>query len=387
MSSGDILVLDGLSKRYASKQGPGAGIDRISCRLESGTFFTLLGPSGCGKTTTLRCIAGLEQPDLGAIRLGPTEFFDASKGSNVPLNERDIGMVFQSYAIWPHMTVFENVAFPLKVARDRSYTREEVRRLVGEALDTVNLGAFGDRSPTQMSGGQQQRVALARAIVRKPRLLLLDEPLSNLDALLREDMRRELKRLQQQLGVTTVYVTHDQAEALEMSDTIAVLNHGNLVQLGTAEDIYNRPRDAFVAGFMGSPNLLRGRTSQAVARDARALVQMLDGDALTVTFPYAIDTATEISVSVRPEIITLRDARAQCPPDTNRLRGVVAHCAFLGHAYRHTVQVGKLLLQSTVGTQTRHAPGSEVAVDFAFDQTCGLVQDSQPQGAPAGAQA
>ena len=384
MNSGDILVLDGLSKRYASKQGTGAGIEQIAFRLESGTFFTLLGPSGCGKTTTLRCIAGLEQPDLGSIRLGNTEFFNADKGTNVPLNERDIGMVFQSYAIWPHMTVFENVAFPLRVARDKTHSRDEIKRLVGEALDTVNLGAYGDRSPTQMSGGQQQRVALARAIVRKPRLLLLDEPLSNLDALLREDMRRELKRLQQQLGVTTVYVTHDQAEALEMSDTIAVLNQGRLIQLGTAEDIYNRPRDAFVAGFMGSPNLLRGVTTQGIARDALAEVRLADGGTVMALFPYAVDAAQEVAVSVRPENIALRSAQVPCGPHTNRLRGVVTNCAFLGHAYRHTLKVGGLTLQSTVGTQTRFEPGAEVALDFAFDQACGLVQDSKGANARAG---
>jgi iron(III) transport system ATP-binding protein len=374
----DILDVSGLCKRYPdTKDGAGAGIDQVSFRIDSGRFFTLLGPSGCGKTTTLRCLAGLEQPDAGVIRVGDTEFFNDANRRNVPLNERDIGMVFQSYAIWPHMSVFENVAFPLKVARDRSYGRDDIRRMVGEALDTVNLGAFGDRSPTQMSGGQQQRVALARAIVRRPRLLLLDEPLSNLDALLREEMRRELKRLQQQLGVTTVYVTHDQSEALEMSDTIAVLNHGHLVQIGTAQDIYDRPRDAFVAGFMGSPNLLSGRTKQAVSGATQAQVTLSDGHTLTAQFPYPVDDPHAITVSVRPESITLRSPTATREPQVNRLQGVVADSAFLGHSYRYALKVGELTLQCTSAAHTQFAKGSEVALDFAFDQACALVPDSR----------
>ena len=380
------ISIESLSMEYGT---PGSGhkaLDDVSLEIRDNEFFTLLGPSGCGKTTTLRCIAGLEQPDLGSIRLGNSEFFDADKGTNVPLNERDIGMVFQSYAIWPHMSVFENVAFPLKVARDKQHSRDDIRRMVGEALDTVNLGGFGDRSPTQMSGGQQQRVALARAIVRKPRLLLLDEPLSNLDALLREDMRRELKRLQQQLGVTTVYVTHDQAEALEMSDSIAVLNHGALVQIGSAEDIYRRPRDAFVAGFMGSPNLLQGVGSQPVASEALARVTLADGVVLTARFPYAVPAAHPVTVSVRPEVIVLRQPDTPCPADTNRLRGVVTDCAVLGYTYRHTIKVGALTLQSVAATALRFEAGSEVAVDFAFDQASGLVPDSR-SSAPRGATA
>ena len=377
MKSGDTLVVQGLSKQYAStKNGVGAGIDQISFRLEGGTFFTLLGPSGCGKTTTLRCIAGLEQPDRGVIELGSLAFFNAGTGINRPLNERDIGMVFQSYAIWPHMSVFENVAFPLKVAKDQAYSRDDIKRLVGEALDTVNLGAYGGRSPTQMSGGQQQRVALARAIVRRPRLLLLDEPLSNLDALLREDMRRELKRLQQQLGVTTVYVTHDQAEALEMSDTIAVLNRGRLVQLGSAQAIYHRPRDAFVAGFIGSPNLLKGALAHSVQADALAEVRLADGRLLTALFPYAVDGPQQVMVSVRPEIVALNSLATPCQAGMNRLQAVVTDCAFLGHAYRYTLQVGDLRLQASAAGQARLEVGAEVAADFSFDHSCGLVADS-----------
>ncbi|MFL9926357.1 ABC transporter ATP-binding protein [Herbaspirillum lusitanum] len=389
MNPQDILSVDSLSKTYpATKSGAGAGLDQISFSLDSGTFFTLLGPSGCGKTTTLRCIAGLEQPDQGAIRLGNKYFFNSNDNTNVALNERDIGMVFQSYAIWPHMSVFENVAFPLRVARDRKYGAAEIRKLVEEALDTVNLGGYGPRSPTQMSGGQQQRVALARAIVRRPRLLLLDEPLSNLDALLREDMRRELKRLQQQLGVTTVYVTHDQSEALEMSDTIAVLNKGRLVQIGSPADIYQRPRDAFVAGFMGSPNLLQGQATKRVGVNEIGTVRLSDGSAVQATFPYAVEAAQAVAVSVRPEIIELKQRSAPQENRSNRLHGVVTNCAFLGHAYRHTLKVGDLNLQSVAAIDKRFEVGSEVAIDFSFEASSGLEKNSidhTPRPAPLNA--
>lgn len=216
------LEVKGLRKIYANVEGVGGGIRDATFHLPPGTFFTLLGPSGCGKTTTLRCVAGLERPDVGIVQVGQTTFFDSVRHIDVPLNRRNIGMVFQSYAIWPHMTVMENVSFPLRVAKDRRYNRDEIDTMSRKALATVDLERFADRSATRLSGGQQQRVALARAMVREPKLLLLDEPLSNLDAALRDSMRKELKRLQRQIGITTVYVTHDQAEALEMSDQIAV---------------------------------------------------------------------------------------------------------------------------------------------------------------------
>src|SRR5580700_8201022 len=236
-----MLSVHGLTKIYGDQSDTRAGgVRDFSFELPAGTFFTLLGPSGCGKTTTLRCIAGLERPDLGQIRVGDVTLFDSRSGTSVPLNQRGIGMVFQSYAIWPHMTVFENVAFPLRVAKDRRYGREEIRTLVEDALGTVGLGGYSDRPATRLSGGQQQRVALARAIVHKPRLLLLDEPLSNLDASLREEMRAELRRLQQQIGITAIYVTHDQAEALAMSDLVAVMDHGRIVQFGEPRAIYFR---------------------------------------------------------------------------------------------------------------------------------------------------
>jgi iron(III) transport system ATP-binding protein len=332
----------------------------------------LLGPSGCGKTTTLRCIAGLERPDRGMIRLGETVFFDEQRRINVPLNRRDIGMVFQSYAIWPHMSVFENVAFPLKVAKGQSYSGAEVKRLVGEALDRVALTGFEQRSPTQLSGGQQQRVALARAIVRHPQLLLLDEPLSNLDAKLRDEMRHELKSLQKRIGVTTVYVTHDQSEALEMSDVIAVVNQGRLAQIGTPQEIFFEPCDAFVAGFMGSTNLLSGNTLASAVKGTIGGVSLDVGG--TIACRFRNDTAAKAPtvVSVRPECIELK-ARTAPPRDGwNSLDGTVVGSGFLGQSSRYSIRVRDLTLLAHVPSSVKFVSGNEVSVTFPQDAAIGL---------------
>ena len=367
--SESALEVRGLTKVYQSQHGPAGGVRDTSFALAPGTFFTLLGPSGCGKTTTLRCIAGLEQPDAGSIRLGELAFFDAARGVSVPLNRRNIGMVFQSYAIWPHMTVFENVAFPLRVAKDRGYDRTEMRQLVDQALQTVSLGGFQDRPATRLSGGQQQRVALARAIVKKPRLLLLDEPLSNLDAALREEMRTELKRLQQHIGVTTIYVTHDQSEALDMSDQVAVINQGRLVQLGPPREIYFRPRNAFVAGFVGSTNLVQGTTGAAAAADATAPVTLPGGQVLHCLFPHPVAAGQKTAVSIRPETITLAQAAAPVPDGCNRVAGTVATAGFLGNMNRYAIRVGDAVMQANTGPEVDFPVGAEVAMLFPHAST------------------
>jgi iron(III) transport system ATP-binding protein len=355
-----------LSKTFPNTgEGPAGGVQGANFALASGTFFTLLGPSGCGKTTTLRCIAGLERPDSGVIRLGDRVFFDHSSGTNVPLNLRNIGMVFQSYAIWPHMTVFENVAFPLRVAKDRRYDRGEIDRRVDDALESVELLALKSRSATRLSGGQQQRVALARAIVRKPRLLLLDEPLSNLDAALREEMRKELKRLQAQIGVTTVYVTHDQAEALEMSDRIAVMQQGRIVQLASPKDIYRNPGNAFVAGFIGSTNWLKG-----IARGAGPdTVVNLNNSPSSIRCMQrnAELEGRDVLVSIRPEKITLRDVRSIVPDRTNRLTGRISFAGFSGGSMRYQVSSNELQLQAYGSPDRMWNEGDEVCIDFATD--------------------
>src|SRR5437016_7159035 len=270
------------------------GIREASFALDPGTFFTLLGPSGCGKTTTLRCIAGLETPDNGVISVDGRTLFDTQRRVNVPVEQRSVGMVFQSYAIWPHMTVAENVAFPFTVARGRRYSRAEIEDAVRRALAIVDLDGFESRSATRLSGGQQQRVALARAVVHEPRLLLLDEPLSNLDAQLRDEMRSELKRLQSKIGITTVYVTHDQSEALALSDRIAVIDRGHITQIGSPQDIYFRPLNAFVARFVGATNLLTGRLIGAA--NGRGEVAVLGDRRIQCTIPQAIDDSAAVSV-------------------------------------------------------------------------------------------
>src|SRR5882757_6907183 len=357
-----MLDVERLSKIYANRgDGPAGGLQEATFSLAGATFFALLGPSGCGKTTTLRCVAGLERPDHGLIRVGEQIFFDAVRGVSVPMNLRRIGMVFQSYAIWPHMSVFENVAFPLRVARDEKFTARELARLVGEALDTVSLGGFGDRSATRLSGGQQQRVALARAIVRKPRLLLLDEPLSNLDASLREEMRNELRRLQQQIGVTTVYVTHDQSEALEMSDSIAVMEQGRIVQMGTPRDIYFSPANGFVARFVGTTNWLAGQVEDRRADSVR--IRIADGTVIACRASEGLSAGDRVSVSVRPESIRLSES----PPgiDRNRLTGAIVFAGFVGNMTRYQLALGDAVIQAYDTPTSAHRVGDNVAFEFA----------------------
>ncbi len=368
----ETLRVEAVSKVYPAADGPAGGVREASFTLEPGAFFTLLGPSGCGKTTTLRCIAGLETPDSGRIQLGARVFFDAARGVNVPLNLRGIGMVFQSYAIWPHMTVAENVAFPLRVSKQQRYGRPEIRRMVDQALETVSLGGFQDRSATRLSGGQQQRVALARAIVRQPRLLLLDEPLSNLDAALREEMRTELKRLQQHIGVTTIYVTHDQAEALDMSDRVAVLNAGRIVQVGAPREIYFRPGNSFVAAFVGATNLVHGAVQGACAADAQAPVLLDGGQMLHCVFPRPAAHGARIAVSIRPEAVTLAGADAPGRDGWNHMQGVVASTGFLGNMNRFGVRVGEAVLHVTTGPAALFPVGAAVSLHFPGDSAVAL---------------
>ena len=372
-----VLSVQGLEKIYPATHGPAGGVRDTSFTLEPGAFFTLLGPSGCGKTTTLRCIAGLETPDTGRIALGDTVFFDSAARINVPLNNRRIGMVFQSYAIWPHLTVFENVAFPLRVARDRRFGRDEIKTMVDGALATVDLAGFGSRSATRLSGGQQQRVALARAIVRQPRLLLLDEPLSNLDATLREDMRAELKRLQQQIGVTTIYVTHDQAEALDMSDTIAVINQGRIVQMGPPREIYFRPQDAFVAGFVGATNLVRGVVEADAGADAVGPVRVDGGAVLGCLFPRAAARGARIAVSIRPESMVLGAGAEPARDGWNRLEGVVASTGFLGNMNRYGVRVGEAVMHANTPPGVMYPVGAFVSLHVPPDCAIAVPEASK----------
>jgi iron(III) transport system ATP-binding protein len=376
-----MLRVEGLSKIFAnSTDRISGGISEANFELEPGTFFTMLGPSGCGKTTTLRCIAGLETPDEGVISVNGEALFDRQAGVNVPVERRAVGMVFQSYAIWPHMTVAENVAFPLTVAKDRNFSRAEIEAAVNRALTVVNLGGYQQRPATQLSGGEQQRVALARAIVREPRLLLLDEPLSNLDAQLRDEMRSELKRLQSKIGITTVYVTHDQSEALALSDQIAVINRGRIRQIGSPRDIYYRPADAFVARFVGATNLLDGRLISAA--DGKGEVEVSGGRRLKCLVPHKIDDLSLVSVSIRPESIQFTAG----PPspaisDGNYLAGLVSAVTFLGSAYRVEVLSGEVTLQVTIPADMALPADRDVLLIFAPERTIALpraIPDPHP---------
>ena len=383
-----MLTVEKLTKVFTQSQDSAGGIHDASFGLNSGAFFTLLGPSGCGKTTTLRCIAGLEQPDAGQICLGDTVVFDARRRIQVPMHERGIGMVFQSYAIWPHMTVFENVAFPLKAMRGKSLKRGEIRQRVEDSLRRVNLAGYGQRPATLLSGGEQQRVAFARAIVAEPKLLLLDEPLSNLDAALREEMRAELLRLQRTLGITTVYVTHDQTEALTLSDQIAVVDRGRILQIGSPTDIYSRPRSEFVARFVGSTNILYGQPCAPPASAAGAgpaSIVHIDvglGAPLGCTAPTDIAPGAEAAVSVRPEAIdiALRNAAdsTKPAPDVNALDGAIVATTFMGASLRYEVRVADRIIFAIAPPRYAFAVGDTVALRFSCNSTVAVPREARP---------
>src|SRR3989454_12586545 len=304
-----MLSVKALYTEYAGDQGqPVRAAQNVSFEVPEGKLFTLLGPSGCGKTTTLRSIAGLEKPTAGEIEADGRLVYSSEKGIFVAPNRRNFGMVFQSYAIWPHMNVFQNAAFPLQVG-ERKLSRKEIRDKVLRVLTAVQLNELADREATKLSGGQQQRLALARALVMEPQLLLLDEPLSNLDAKLRERMRFELKRLQRELGITTVYVTHDQSEALALSHSIAVMNRGVIQQTGTPREIYERPGNQFVADFVGTTNFLDATVS-APADPGHYRVSSALGE-MKVRAVEALQPGEKVILSVRPEAIQLSETRPE----------------------------------------------------------------------------
>jgi iron(III) transport system ATP-binding protein len=370
-----LLTVDSLSKTYkpsrggllgkANKEGAVLAVDDVSFEIERGELFTLLGPSGCGKTTTLRSVAGLERPDGGRIALGGRVLFDGAAKVNVSANKRGLGMAFQSYAIWPHLTVFGNVAFPLLVAPKRSRLgRAEIRERVRRVLEVTELAHMIDRPATKLSGGQQQRLALSRAIVTEPDLVLLDEPLSNLDAKLRESMRFELKRLKRELGLTSVYVTHDQSEALVMSTRIAVMNEGRIVQVGRPREIYTRPANRFVAEFVGVTNLLTGTVTGSGPVGTQH-VQTSVGRILT-------SQGADLAVG-EPALITIRPENIDLEPDSrggmvaNELQGTVETRAFLGDCIDHIVRLGEETIRVRSNPSKSFAPGTDVYLTISPD--------------------
>jgi iron(III) transport system ATP-binding protein len=365
-STSTMLAVQQLTKVHAGgRDGASGGVRGANFSVPRGSFFTLLGPSGCGKTTTLRCIAGLETPDAGTIEIEDRTVFSHDKSIDVPTNKRNIGMVFQSYAVWPHMTVAENVAFPLEVSQQRR-SRRDIKEQTRGVLESVGLGGLESRSATQLSGGQQQRLALARAIIHQPSMLLLDEPLSNLDVKLRDEMRVELKRLQQQVGLTAIYVTHDQTEALAMSDAIAIMNRGEIIQIGTPKSVYDEPVNRFVASFIGTTNFLPGRVIETQEAGAAAVVRLNNGSRLLCRAARPVAVNSDVEVSIRPELIVLGKGEGQGAGDVmGVLAGVVTARIYIGSGNTYHVDVGGGNVQVTVGPDHEFAPGSSVNLRVA----------------------
>ncbi len=330
------IRITGLTKTY--KNGSAAAIDGLSLDIHDGEIVTLLGPSGCGKSTTLRIVAGLERADAGTISFGTRVIVDAERGVSVPADKRHIGMVFQSYAIWPHMTVAQNIAFPLKAQK---FPRSEFKDRIAYALSLVGMDGLQDRPAPLLSGGQQQRVALARALVTAPRILLLDEPFSNLDAQLREQMRIEVKLLQERLKIATLFVTHDQSEALGLSDRIVLIKRGHVQQQGDGRALYERPANEFVRDFVGKTLLFRGRI-ESVDPDGRAGI-MIDGADQTVIYgrlPVGVPVTIgrRVRLAVRPEDLDVEPATGDSAP-SGALSGAVEAALFVGERVEYQIKV------------------------------------------------
>jgi putative spermidine/putrescine transport system ATP-binding protein len=367
MQVADVELRD-ITKRF----GEATVVDDLSLTVAPGELVSLLGPSGCGKTTTLRIVAGFVDPDRGCVLLKNLDV------TTVPPNKRDVGMLFQNYALFPHLTAADNVGFGLKMRR---IPRQERRRRVDEALDLVRLREYADRYPRQMSGGQQQRVALARAIVIHPSVLLLDEPLSNLDAKLRQELRTEIRQLQQKLGITTIFVTHDQEEALTMSDRVVVMNRGRVEQIGTPAEIYRCPRTLFVADFIGEANILAGRLASCESGQARFVIQ--PGVTFEATTDVDIHADMPAVATVRPESVHIfrrEDPRAE--RFANRFAGIVETTTYLGSRTTVSVRIDpavtlRVVQQSREPHQANadHVPqqGETVAIAWAAE-SCRVIR-------------
>lgn len=338
-------------------------VNNVNLDIQKGEILTLLGPSGCGKTTTLRCIAGLEKPDAGDVIIDGKPMF--SQGF-IPPAKREIGMVFQNYAVWPHMRVFDNIAYGLKLQKLPTAT---IKEKVGEILASVDLAGLGDRYPGQLSGGQQQRVALARALVRNPKVLLLDEPLSNLDAKLREKMRFEIKSLVRRMHITTVYVTHDQAEAMVISDRIAVMDKGNIVQVGSPEEIYKRPASRFVADFIGTTNFIPGEVAEILPDRGlvymrtefkqKLLCRILDSTMATLQ--------QKVQASIRPEDIEVFQEMPRTKENT--FKGTIMHRAYLGNFLYLFINVDSTLIRAQASYNVTAKEGEEIYL-FLSPEKC-----------------
>jgi spermidine/putrescine transport system ATP-binding protein len=366
MTEADVR-LDRVTKRFSDV----VAVEDLTLEIQHGEFFSLLGPSGCGKTTSLRMIGGFEEPSQGVIYLGGNDV------TGLPPYRRDVNTVFQSYALFPHLNVLDNVAFGL---RRKKVDGAEVDRRVRETLDLVDLPGFEKRKPSQLSGGQQQRVALARALVNHPRVLLLDEPLGALDLKLRKQMQLELKRIQSEVGITFLYVTHDQEEAMTMSDRLAVMRHGKIEQIGAPQDVYERPSTEFVAGFLGASNLLEGEVQ--AHRNGHASIRLKDGNVVAV--PNALESGesgSRVLLGVRPEKIRLEAEGVELQDGTNSVTGTLRVSTYVGVSHQYTVDGpdGRTLTvyEQNVGGGSTVAPGERVRLVWHPEHTF-VVQPSEP---------
>lgn len=355
-----MIQISNLRKCYWSRGTRVQAVDGVDIEVGTGEIFMLLGPSGCGKTTTLRCVAGLETADEGEIRLSEQVVFGNGGEITVPVYQRGVGMVFQSYAIWPHLSVFENVAYPLLHGRFR-IDKSAVKDRVHTVLSLVGLAGFADRPAPLLSGGQQQRVALARALAYEPKVLLLDEPLSNLDAKLRAEMRVELRRLIKTLNLTSLYVTHDQEEALVLGDRIAVMASGKILQVGAPREVYARPRNEVVADFLGAANLLEGTISAPSGDDNTVSVRTAMGK-LICRRSQAVATDQKVTVMFRPEDVLLNDATASAVE--NGFRGVVDQALFLGGRVQCQVLVDTIKIRGETANSQVYKAGDGVMVEI-----------------------
>jgi iron(III) transport system ATP-binding protein len=357
-----FIEIRNLFKRFKNV----VAVNHIQLEVEKGEMVTLLGPSGCGKTTTLRCVAGLERPEEGDIIIDGMPML--SQGFVQP-SKRGIGMVFQNYAVWPHMKVFNNIVYGLKLQK---LPRKEIHEKAQNVLKLVGLRGLENRYPSQLSGGQQQRVALARALVRNPKVLLLDEPLSNLDAKLREELRFEIKSLVRRMGITSVYVTHDQAEAMVISDRIAVMDSGNVVQLGTAKEIYEKPTNKFVADFIGTMNFMSGEILQVFQDKKKAYVRTEFSEKMLCTLPEATAAAPGKTVyaSIRPEDIEIFTEAPQAKE--NLFKGIITHKAYLGNFLYLFISINDTKIRVQVTHYVPQEEGQELYV-FLNPEKCKIL--------------
>jgi iron(III) transport system ATP-binding protein len=368
-----MIRVEGLTKTFAAKTETVVAVAGIDFEVAAGEMVTLLGPSGCGKTTTLRCVAGLEKADAGRIVIGERPVVDVAAGIFVPAHRRNLGMVFQSYAIWPHMSVIENVAYALE---GRRLPKAERRRLALAALDTVKLAHLADRPAPRLSGGQQQRVAIARALAGRPQVLLFDEPLSNLDARLRVEMRSELRRIQRQIGLSSIYVTHDQAEALAVSDWIVVMKEGRIVERGRPLDIYRYPRHVFTAQFIGTTNLIAGTVAEVDAVTARLAVTTAFGRIVGVDPSRTLGSGVKVSVSIRPEDLSPLDpADGAGATPVNRFEGRLTFAIFAGTAVEAEIRCGEVNLACLLNREADLTPGRAVTLRAKADACLVLPEE------------